>query len=267
MELSAPTGELLGIDQDPTALAITAENLFEFGNRVYIKRGSYTQMDQLAASLGWHSVSGVLLDLGVSSIQLDIPEKGFSFRTDGPLDMRFDPDGKRPAADLVNHLSEDDLLHILWEFGEERKARRIVKAIISSRPIHTTGQLAALIEKVVGKNMKGIHPATRTFQALRIAVNNELENIKDVLPKAVDLLAPGGKLAVITFHSLEDRIVKHFFQQESKSCLCPPELPVCQCGHKAIIRIMKPNFIQPDEKEIKDNPRSRSAKLRVAHKL
>ena len=266
LEISVPSGELLGLDLDPVALQIAARNLSEFGGRAHLIHASFVDMAQFASSLGWPSVSGVLLDLGVSSIQLDNPEKGFSFRSDAPLDMRFDPGAKQTAADLVNQLSEEKLLHILWEFGEEQKARRIVKAIINSRPLYTTRQLAELIEKAVGKTIKGIHPATRTFQALRIAVNDELEKIKAVLPRAIDLLAPGGKLAVITFHSLEDRIVKHFFQQESKDCLCPPELPICKCGHKAILQVVKPNFIQPDEKEVKENPRSRSAKLRVAQK-
>ncbi len=159
------------------------------------------------------------------------------------------------------------MLHILWEYGEEQNARRIVRAILASRPLHTTRQLAEIIEKAIGKSHKGIHPATRTFQALRIAVNDELGSVNSVLPQAVELLESGGRLAVITFHSLEDRIVKHYFQQESKDCICPPELPVCQCGHKASIRIVKPNFIQPGENEVKTNPRARSAKLRVAEKL
>ena len=158
-------------------------------------------------------------------------------------------------------------LQILWDYGEEQNARRIVHSILAARPLSTTRQLAELIEKAAGRSQKGIHPATRTFQALRIAVNNELESITSVLPIAMELLAPGGRLAVITFHSSEDRIVKHYFQQESKDCICPPEFPVCQCGHKAILRLIKPNFIQPGENEVKTNPRARSSKLRVAEKL
>ena len=267
LEMSAPDGALLGLDLDPVALGHALKNLKEFGKRAHLVQCSYLDMGVQAATLGWKSVDGILLDLGLSSIQLDSPEKGFSFRTEAPLDMRFNPNSGMTAADLVNGFSEEELLHILWEFGEEQNARRIVRAILASRPIHTTVQLADIIEKVVGKSHKGIHPATRTFQALRIAVNDELGSVKSVLPRAVELLEAGGRLAIITFHSLEDRIVKHYFQQESKDCICPPELPVCQCGHKATIRIVKPNFTVPGENEVKTNPRARSAKLRVAEKL
>jgi 16S rRNA (cytosine1402-N4)-methyltransferase len=267
LEMSAPDGELLGLDLDPIALDIARSTLAEFGERVHLFHSSYLEMEKKANSLGWQSANGILLDLGVSSIQLDNPEKGFSFRKDAPLDMRFDPTTGMTAADIVNNFDEQELLQILWDYGEEQNARRIVHGILAARPLSTTRQLAELIEKAAGRSQKGIHPATRTFQALRIAVNNELESITSVLPVAMELLAPGGRLAVITFHSLEDRIVKHYFQQESKDCICPPEFPVCQCGHKAILRVIKPNFIQPDENEIKTNPRARSSKLRVAEKL
>lgn len=267
LELSKPGGELLGMDLDPVALDLAGKNLAEFGRRAHLVHSSYLEMKSRAQALGWKTVHGILLDLGVSSIQLDNPEKGFSFRADAPLDMRFNPEGGMTAADLVNDAGEEELLHILWEYGEEQNARRIVRAILASRPLYTTKQLAETIEKAVGRSHKGIHPATRTFQALRIAVNDELESVSAVLPQAVELLETGGKLAVITFHSLEDRIVKHYFQQESKDCICPPELPICQCGHKASIRVVKPNFIQPGEKEININPRARSARLRVAEKL
>jgi 16S rRNA (cytosine1402-N4)-methyltransferase len=267
LDLSAPDGELLGLDLDPIALDYARSNLEQFGKRVHLFHSSYLDMKKLANSQGWHSADGILLDLGVSSIQLDNPEKGFSFRKDAPLDMRFDPTIGMTAADIVNNFEEQDLLQILWDYGEEQNARRIVREILAHRPLSTTRQLAELIERVAVRSQKGIHPATRTFQALRIAVNNELDSITSVLPIAMELLCPGGRLAVITFHSLEDRIVKHYFQQESKDCICPPEIPVCQCGHKAILRLIKPNFIQPDENEIKNNPRARSAKLRVAEKL
>lgn len=267
LEMSSPDGELLGLDLDPIALQYASGNLKEFGGRAHLVNRSYLQIPQEAESLGWKYVNGILLDLGVSSIQLDDPTKGFSFRSDAPLDMRFDPSHGQTAADLLNTSSEETLLKILWEFGEEQNARRIVRAIMATRPISTTGQLAALIEKVAARGKKGIHPATRTFQALRIATNDELGSVQKVLPLAVSLLVSAGKLAVITFHSLEDRIVKQFFQLESKDCICPPELPICQCGHKASVRILKPNFIAPSEKEIKNNPRARSAKLRVVEKL
>ncbi len=267
LEMSAPDGELLGLDLDPIALDFAGSRLAEFGERVHLFHGSYLEMKKKANSLGWQSANGILLDLGVSSIQLDNPEKGFSFRNDAPLDMRFDPTTGMTAADIVNNFDEQELLQILWDYGEEQNARRIVHSILAARPLSTTRQLAELIEKAAGRSQKGIHPATRTFQALRIAVNNELESITSVLPIAMELLTPGGRLAVITFHSLEDRIVKHYFQQESKDCICPPEFPVCQCGHKAILRLIKPNFIQPGENEVKTNPRARSSKLRVAEKL
>jgi 16S rRNA (cytosine1402-N4)-methyltransferase len=267
LELSAPDGELLGLDLDPIALDFARSRLAEFRERVHLFHSSYLEMNKKANSLGWQSANGILLDLGVSSIQLDNPEKGFSFRKDAPLDMRFDPTTGMTAADIVNNFDEQELLQILWDYGEEQNARRIVHGIVAARPLSTTRQLAELIEKVGGRSQKGIHPATRTFQALRISVNSELDSIITVLPIAMDLLTPGGRLAVITFHSLEDRIVKHYFQQESKDCICPPEFPVCQCGHKAILRVIKPNFIQPGENEVKTNPRARSAKLRVAEKL
>ena len=266
LEMSSPDGMLLGLDLDPAALDIAKKTLAEFADRSHLIHASYTEMKARAEALGWQKVNGILLDLGVSSIQLDNPEKGFSFRMDSPLDMRFNPQSGRTAADLVNLLSETELLRILWDFGEEQNAKRIVRSIIESRPVKTTGELSTLIEKTVGKSKKGIHPATRTFQALRIAVNNELNSVSAVLPEAIELLETGGKLAVITFHSLEDRIVKHFFQLESKNCLCPADLPVCQCGHHAIIKMLKPHFLQPGEDELKTNPRARSAKLRVVEK-
>ncbi|MBA4419905.1 MAG: 16S rRNA (cytosine(1402)-N(4))-methyltransferase [Anaerolinea sp.] len=267
LEYSAPDGQLLGMDLDPAALKLASANLTQFSERCHLVQASYTEMQREVRLLGWKSVNGILLDLGISSMQVDNPARGFSFRSDAPLDMRFNPEVGVTAADLVNQSTEEELLQILWEYGEEQQARRIVRSILIARPLHTTGQLASLIEDAVGKSRRGIHPATRTFQALRIVVNNELENIKVVLPDAIQLLSPGGRLAVITFHSLEDRIVKHYFQRESKDCLCPPGVPVCQCGHQASLKIIKPAFIQAGELEIKSNPRSRSARLRVAEKL
>ena len=267
LEYSAPDGQLLGMDLDPAALKLASANLTQFSERCHLVQASYTEMQREVRLLGWKSVNGILLDLGISSMQVDNPARGFSFRSDAPLDMRFNPEVGVTAADLVNQSTEEELLQILWEYGEEQQARRIVRSILIARPLHTTGQLTSLIEDAVGKSRRGIHPATRTFQALRIVVNNELENIKVVLPDAIQLLSPGGRLAVITFHSLEDRIVKHYFQRESKDCLCPPGVPICQCGHQASLKIIKPAFIQAGELEIKSNPRSRSARLRVAEKL
>jgi len=197
---------------------------------------------------------------------LDDAERGFSFSQDGPLDMRMDRDRGQSAADLVNHLSEADLADLLWQYGEERKSRRIARAITTARPLTTTGQLADLVARTVGRRER-IHPATRTFQALRIAVNDELEALRQALPQARDLLRPGGRLAVIAFHSLEDRLVKQFYRQEARDCVCPPELPVCACQHQATLRVLTSKPVRPTAGEIARNPRSRSARLRIAERL
>jgi 16S rRNA (cytosine1402-N4)-methyltransferase len=223
-------------------------------------------MKDEAAKLGWAAVDGILLDFGVSSMQLDTPERGFSFLHDGPLDMRFAPSAASSAADLVNALAESDLADIIFRYGEERLSRRIARVIVQNRPITTTKQLADLILKHLGKRER-IHPATRTFQALRIAVNSELEAVETVLPLAVSLLNTGGRLAVISFHSLEDRLVKEYFRRESVDCICPPRQPICTCGHKASIKELNRKPIEADEAEIQENSRSRSAKLRVAEKI
>ena len=267
LEASAPDGQLLGIDLDPGALDLARSRLSPYGDRVTLVQASYVRMRELIAAQGWEAVDGILLDLGVSSMQLDDPARGFSFREDAPLDMRFDPgDRTKPtAAELVNTLPEAEIADILYEFGEERRSRQIARAIVESRPIQTTGELAALVRRI---NRGGrIVPATRTFQALRIAVNRELETIEMVLPQAVDVLAPGGRLAVLAFHSLEDRIVKQFFRTESRDCICPPEQPVCTCDHAATIQEITRRPIQASEVESEQNPRSRSARLRVAEKL
>ncbi len=267
LEFSSPAGELLGLDRDENALSIASQRLAEFSNRAFLIHSSYVQMKAEVENLGWPSVDGILMDLGLSSMQLDTPERGFSFRTDNPLDMRFDPTIGMSAADLINTYREDEISRILWEYGEEPKSRRIAAAIVRNRPITTTGQLAALVAHVYGSHRGEHHPATRTFQAIRIAVNDELDGLQQTLPIAVSLLKPGGRLAIITFHSLEDRLVKHFFQQESKDCLCPPSQPVCTCGHRASIRMVFRKPINPSKEEIEQNPRSRSAKLRIAEKL
>jgi len=268
LELSAPSGHLLGLDMDLTALTLARENLQSFTPRIELVQASYTDMNEHAARLGWVGrVNGILLDLGLSSMQLDDPNRGFSFRGDAPLDMRFNQHSGVTAAEILNNSGEDELLRIFWEYGEEPHARRLLKSILAHRPIKTTFQLADLCEQSIGRSNSGIHPATRVFQALRIAVNAELENVAAALPQAVNLLTPGGRLAIITFHSLEDRIVKHFFQRESKDCICPPSMPVCSCGHKASITIRKPTSITASDEEVNSNPRSRSARLRVAEKL
>jgi 16S rRNA (cytosine1402-N4)-methyltransferase len=230
-------------------------------------QASYVTLRAQLDEIGWEFVSGILLDLGLSSMQLDTPERGFSFQADAPLDMRFDPRGPVRAADLVNTLPEKDLANLIYEYGEERRSRQVAHAIVRARPLLTTRQLAQVIAGVTSAGQPGIHPATRTFQALRIAVNRELESLEEVLPQAVASLEPGGRLAVISFHSLEDRIVKQYFRQESRDCICPPRQPVCTCGHMATIREITRRPIRPQPAEIQANPRARSARLRVAEKL
>jgi 16S rRNA (cytosine1402-N4)-methyltransferase len=212
------------------------------------------------------------MDLGLSSRQLADAERGFAFRQSGPLDMRFDPSQGQSAGALVNHASETELADLLWRYGEERQARRIARAMVAARPLTTTKQLAELVSRTVRHRQRAkgrrdrIHPATRTFQALRIAVNDELEALTQALPQALDVLRPGGRLAVISFHSLEDRIVKRFFRQEAQDCICPPEVPVCVCQHQAQLALITRKPIQPAPEERARNPRSRSAKLRVVER-
>jgi len=267
LQASSPDGRLLGLDLDPQALALASERLAEFGDRVTLRRASYTTLTEQIAGIGWGKVQGIVLDLGVSSMQVDTPERGFSFQAEGPLDMRFDPDNPTSAADLVNLLPEKELADIIWQYGEDRNSRRIARAIVKNRPFQTTRQLAEIIAKTSGGRYNRIHPATRTFQALRITVNRELEALESVLPAAVNLLESGGRLAVIAFHSLEDRVVKQFFHHESRDCICPPEQPICTCGHRAIIQEITRHPLQATQEEIERNPRARSARLRVVEKL
>ena len=264
---SSPDGRLLGMDIDPQALELARQKLLGFGSRAILVRASYTTLTNQLVSLNWQEVDGIVLDLGVSSMQLDTPERGFSFKWDAPLDMRFDPENPLRAEDLVNDLPESDLADLLYRYGEERRARHVAKAIVRARPLHTTGKLAEVVSGVTGSGHPGMHPATRTFQALRIAVNHELESLEVFLPQAVAALGTSGRLAVIAFHSLEDRIAKQFFRQESRDCICPPRQPVCTCGHKAAIRLLNHRPIQPQPDEVQNNPRSRSARLRVVEKL
>ncbi len=263
---SEPGSQLLGLDVDPQALGLARLKLAPFGERAWLKKAPYTSLPDQLAELGWDSVEGILLDLGVSSMQFDTPERGFSFLTDGPLDMRFDPSNPLTAAEIVNAWPEQELADILYRYGEEPAARRIARAIVANRPLGGTRQLAAAIERVQPRHGPH-HPATQTFQALRIAVNGELESLEKILPLAVQALGPGGRLAVISFHSLEDRLVKEYFRRESKDCICPPRQPICTCGHKASIKEITRRPITPTEAEINLNSRARSAKLRVAEKL
>jgi 16S rRNA (cytosine1402-N4)-methyltransferase len=272
--LRAGVGHLLGFDLDPQALALAKDTLAPFGDRATVVHDSYLQMAEHAYALGWHDgVDAILLDLGVSSMQLDTAERGFAFMKDGPLDMRFNPaSSDATAADLVNTWDADELADIFYRYGEERESRRIARAIIAGRPYQTTRQLADVIEQAMPRhyprhtkpNSRSIHPATRVFQALRIAVNDELRVIEKVLPQAIDLLRPGGRLAVISFHSLEDRIVKHIFKDASTEIISPPGM---QLEEKyATVELVTRKPIEATEAEIARNPRSRSAKLRVVRK-
>jgi 16S rRNA (cytosine1402-N4)-methyltransferase len=280
MEASAPDGQLLGLDVDPQALALARKNLAPYEGRIHLAQASYTSLSTQLAKLGWEAVDGILLDLGASSMQFDMPERGFSFLHDAPLDMRFGPHVPQTAADLVNKYSERELADLIYQYGEERDSRKIARAIVKARPIHTTRELAAVIEAVSPRRgsfdtvsgrrtvrTSRLHPATRTFQALRIAVNEELTSIEEVLPQAMAALIPGGRLAIISFHSLEDRIVKDFFREQSRDRVNPPYERIYEEERKATLKEVNRKPITPSEEEIKRNPRARSAKLRIAEKL
>lgn len=268
LDASSPSGILLGLDANPTAIRRTQERLARFGDRVTLVHSNFRTLKDVAIHHGFTEVDGILFDLGLSSHQLDDPDQGFSFQEEGPLDMRLDFTQGETAADVINRLDAQELADILYQYGEERRSRRIARAIVAARPIYTTARLAEIISKAVG-GRRGArkHPATRSFQALRIFVNDELGALEGVLPQALDLLRSGGVLAVISFHSLEDRIVKRYFRYESQNCVCPPELPVCQCDHKARIAELHRKGVPPTTEEIASNPRSRSARLRAARKL
>ena len=263
---SSPGGCLLGLDRDPAALEVARVQLASCAGQVVLVHGSFSHLAEIARVRGFVPVDGILFDFGLSSLQLADPTRGFAFMRDGPLDMRFDPTKEGlTAAALVNHCSLEELTALLYRYGEEKQARRIAEAIVAARPLHTTKELAATIERVVGRRGR-IHPATRTFQALRIAVNDELATLEAALPQAVEVLAPGGRLVAISFHSLEDRPVKRFLRRESRDCICPPEIPVCVCDHRATLRLVTRKPIRPTADEIAANPRARSARLRVAER-
>lgn len=265
---TAPQARLLGFDLDPRSLAYGQARLAEFGDRAQTLHASYEEMGRLAPDLGFAAVDGILLDVGVSSMHVDEAERGFAFRVDGPLDMRFDNTAAIPtAADLVNTLPVDELADLIFAYGEERNSRHIARAIAAARPLHSTKQLAQVLEQAHRGPREKIHPATRTFQALRIAVNDELGAIERTLPIAMGLLKHGGRLAVISFHSLEDRLVKDYFRLEATDCLCPPKQPICTCGHRATLTQITRKPLIADEAEAEGNPRARSAKLRIAERL
>ena len=270
LERTAPSGRLLGLDRDPAALAIAGRELAPFGERAVLVRSNFALCDVVAREHGFDALDGAILDLGLSSIQLADDERGFSFRSTGPLDMRADPDLGLTAADLVNQATDVELERIFAEYGEEPEARRVARAIVRRRakaPFMAADELGRFVAGVKTRRPRGTDPATRVFQALRIAVNDELANLSRGLMAALSLLRPGGRLAVISFHSLEDRIAKQLFVRESRDCICPPHLPTCVCGHRAGLRVITRRPISSTAEEVTRNPRARSARLRVVEKL
>ena len=261
-----PDGKVLAFDVDLTAIEAAKNRFKQFTSNLSIIHGSYSKMRDYAHSINFGSADGILLDLGFSSIQLNSSGKGFSFLRDEPLDMRFDTTGPK-ASDLVNNMPEKELAFLIYRYGEERKSRVIARAIINNRPIHSSSELGNLIFKILGRRKENIHPATRTFQALRIAVNHELDNLRQGLDQAISLLAPCGRLAVISYHSLEDRLVKTIFREGSINCICPPDIHICICNHKPSVQVVNRKVIKPTLDEVLSNPRSRSAKLRIVQKL
>ena len=267
LEEILPSGRLLGIDADPEAIRISKNRLSRYGDAVTLVNDNFINLEAICERYHIHPVDGILVDLGVSSLQLDTAERGFSFHLDAPLDMRFDPEQGLTASDIVNRFSEQELAKLIERYGEERHSRRVARHIVQNRPVATTAELARLVEQAVNGKRARIHPATRTFMALRIAVNNELQNLELALKQTLNLLRPGGRLTVLSYHSLEDRIVKQFMRYAASSCLCPPGTIVCRCGHVPTLKLISRKVIKPTSLEIESNPRSRSAKLRVAERL
>ena len=267
LEKISPSGRLLGIDADPEAIKVSQDKLSDYGEAVTLVNDNFVNLETICRRYHFHPVDGILFDLGVSSLQLDTAERGFSFQLDAPLNMRFDPGQGLTASDIVNSFSEQELAKLIEKYGEERHSRRIARYIVQNRPIATTVELARLVEQALGGKHTRIHPATRTFMALRIAVNSELQNLELALKQTIDLLRPGGRLTVISYHSLEDRIVKQFMRDAASGCLCPPGTVICRCGHTPTLKLISRKVIKPTSLEIESNPRSRSSKLRIAERL
>jgi 16S rRNA (cytosine1402-N4)-methyltransferase len=267
LEKISPSGRLLGIDADPEAIRISQDKLSDYGEAVTLVNDNFINLEAICKRYHFHPVDGILFDLGVSSLQLDTAERGFSFHLDAHLDMRFNPEQGLAASDIVNRFSEQELAKLIEKYGEERHSRRIARHIVQNRPIATTTELAQLVEQALAGKRARIHPATRTFMALRIAVNSELQNLELALKQTLNLLRPGGRLAVISYHSLEDRIVKQFMRDAASSCLCPPGTVICRCGHVPTLKLVSRKVIKPTSLETESNPRSRSAKLRIAERL
>jgi 16S rRNA (cytosine1402-N4)-methyltransferase len=267
LEKISPSGRLLGIDADPEAIKLSQDALGDYREAITLVNDNFANLEAICTRYHFHPVDGILFDLGVSSLQLDTAERGFSFHLDAPLNMRFDARQDLTASDIVNSFSEQELAKLIHNYGEERHSRRIARYIVQNRPIATTMELARLIEQASGGKRARIHPATRTFMALRIAVNSELQNLELALKQTIDLLRPGGRLAVISYHSLEDRIVKQFVRYAASSCVCPPGTVICRCGHTPTLKLVSRKVIKPTSLEIESNPRSRSSKLRIAERL
>jgi 16S rRNA (cytosine1402-N4)-methyltransferase len=274
LEATNPDGRLLGLDADGAAIARVDGRLRpRFGDRLVLRQANFRELRTVAPDAGFATVDGLLFDLGLSGFQLADADRGFGFRTGGPLDMRFDTGRGVPAAELLATLDRMELSALFKRYGEEPQANRIANAIVAARataPVSTAEELASLIERVAPGNPRGrrrIHPATRVFQALRIAVNAELDALQDALAASIDLLRPGGRLVVLSYHSLEDRIVKRFFAAERRGCVCPPELPVCVCGRNPRLRLVTRPSLTPTDVEIAANPRARSARLRAVERL
>jgi len=266
LEHSSPGGQLLGIDADPEAIKAAGARLEDYTSSILLVNENFANLQAICIKYDFFPVHGILFDLGLSSLQLNGSGRGFSFQHDAPLDMRISPSQEVTAADIINTSSEAELAHLIRTYGEEGYSHQIVRRIMSERPIRSTLHLTRTIERVIGRRSR-IHPATKTFQALRIAVNRELEHLETALRQAIDLLGCGGRLVVISYHSLEDRIVKQFMQREARDCICPPGIPVCVCDHRARLKLINKRVITPSPSEIQLNPRSRSARLRAAEHI
>ena len=266
LDASGPSGVVLGIDRDPRSVDAARRRLTGYGDRARVVHGNYADMSDLALQAGIERVDGVLLDLGFSSRQVDAAGYGFSFQRDEPLDMRYDTAGST-AADLLNHTDERELADVIYRYGEERRSRAVARAIVEARPITTTGRLATVVVRALGGRRGSRHPATRTFQALRIAVNEELMHLQAGLEAAPGMLKSGGRLVVISYHSLEDRLVKTWMDREAAQCICPPELPMCACDHEPSVRFVRRRVVRPSAAETDNNPRSRSARLRAVERI
>ena len=269
LERILPGGRLIGIDRDDAAIDAAARRLQRFGEAVVIIRDNFAAIKEVLARQDLQQVDGILFDLGASSMQFAEAERGFSFQESGPLDMRMDRRQSTTAADLVNRLPERDLADLIWRYGEERWSRRVARGIVAARPLETTEELAGLVARSIPRRAwpRGLHPATRTFQALRIAVNDELLNLEKALPNAAEVLREAGRLCAITFHSLEDRTIKHTFLRLSRGCTCPPGTSACTCGGQRWLRVLTKKPVTPSPEEIERNPRARSAKLRAAERI